>query len=69
MGDESVSLDNKRNKIYCVDGKYLPYLDCEYWYDSIDGVRNRIDNPHLVPATPNLMRGLSVAMSGEPGIV
>ena len=57
----------KGNKIYCVDGKYLLYLDCEYWYDSIDGVRNRIDNPHLVPITPNLMRGLSVAISGEHG--
>ena len=57
----------KGNKIYCVDGKYMPYLECEYWYDSIEGVKNRIDNPHLVPATPNLMKGLATAMSGEPG--
>jgi hypothetical protein len=57
----------KENKIYCVDGKYMPYLDCEYWYDSIEGVKNRIDNPHLVPATPTLLRGLGAAMSGETG--
>lgn len=57
----------KGNKIYCVDGKYMPYLECDYYYDSIEGVRDRINNPHLVPATPSIMRGLSVAMSGEPG--
>ena len=56
----------KGNKIYCVDGKYMPYLECDYCYDSIEGVKNRIDNPHLVPATPNLMHGLAMAMSGEP---
>ena len=57
----------KGNKIYCVDGKYMPYLECDYWYDNIDGVKNRIDNPHLVPATPNLLSGLRSAVSGEPG--
>ena len=57
----------KGNKIYCVYGRYMPYLDCDYWYGSIEGVKNRIDNPHLVPATPNLMRGLMAAMSGNPG--
>lgn len=51
------------NKIYCVDGKYMPYLECDYWYDSIEGVRNRIDNPHLIPVTPNLLKGLRSAMS------
>ena len=45
----------------------MPYLECDYSYDSIDGVRNRIDNPHLVPATPSLMSGLMAAMSGDPG--
>lgn len=39
----------KGNKIYCVNGKYMPYLECDYWYDSIDDVKNRIDNPHLIP--------------------
>lgn len=57
----------KWNKIYCVDGKYMPYLECDYWYDCIEDVKNRIDNPHLVPATLNLMYGLAMAMSGEPG--
>ena len=55
------------NNIYCVNGRYMPYLECDYWYDSIEGVRKRIDNPHLIPATPKLMRGLHAVMSGEPG--
>lgn len=59
----------KGNNIYCVDGKYMPYLECEYWYDTIEGVKDRIDNPHLIPATPILMHGLNAAMSGEPGNV
>lgn len=57
----------KGNKIYCVDGRYMPYLECDYWFDSIEGVQNRIDNPHLVPLTPALMDGLKASMSGEPG--
>ena len=57
----------KGNNIYCVNGRYMPYLGCDYWYDSIEGVRKRIDNPYLIPATPNLMRGLYTVMSGEPG--
>ena len=57
----------KDNNIYCVDGKYMPYLECEYWYDTIEGVKDRIDNPHLIPATSALMHGLKAAMSGEPG--
>ena len=56
----------KGNNIYCVNGKYMPYLECEYWYDTIEGVKDRIDNPHLIPATPTLMHELKAAMSGEP---
>ena len=57
----------KGNEIYCVNERYMPYLECDYSYDSIDGVKNRIDNPHLVPATPDLMREFMAVMSGEPG--
>ena len=57
----------KGNNIYCVNGKYMPYLTCDYFYDTIDGVKFRIDNPHLIPATQTLMHGLAKAMSGEPG--
>ena len=57
----------KENNIYCANGRYMPYLECDYWYDGIEGVRKRIDNPHLIPATPQLMRGLHTVMSGEPG--
>lgn len=56
----------KGNKICCVNGMYMPYLECNYFYDSIEDVRDRIDNPHLVPMTPDFMRGLVAAMSGEP---
>lgn len=56
----------KGRKIYCVNGRYMPYLECDYWYDTIEGVRDRINNPHLVPATPSLISGLAAAMSGEP---
>lgn len=55
------------SKIYCVDGKYLPYLECDYWYNSIEGAKERIDNPHLVPITPDFLNGLRSAISGEPG--
>lgn len=53
----------KGNKIYCVNGRYMPYLECEYWYDSIEGAKNRIDNPYLIPATPSILSGLYTAMS------
>lgn len=45
-------------KIYCVDGKYMPYLECNYWYDSIEGVRGRIDNPYLIPVSSDLLNDL-----------
>lgn len=50
----------KGNKIYCVNGRYMPYLECEYWYDSIDGVKYRIDNPHLIPTTPGIIDALKM---------
>lgn len=55
----------KGKRIYCVDGKYMPYLECDYWYDSIDGVKDRIDNPHLIPVTPSLLMGLKSVMIEE----
>ena len=54
-------------KIYCVNGRYMPYIESDYWYDTIKGVRDKIDNPHLVPASPSLISGLMTTMSGEPG--
>ena len=56
----------KGRKIYCVNGRYMPYIESDYWYDTIKGVRGRIDNPHLVPASPSLISGLAAAISGEP---
>ena len=57
----------KGTNIYCVNGRYMPYLHCDYWYDSIEGIRERIDNPHLIPVTPQLISGLHAAISGELG--
>ena len=45
----------------------MPYLECDYWYDSIEGVKDRIDHPNLIPVTPNLIRSLSAVLSGDPG--
>lgn len=59
----------KGTNIYCVNGRYIPYLECDYWYDSIEGIRERIDNPHLIPVTPQLMSGLHAAIRGELGNV
>lgn len=48
----------KGTRIYCIDGRYMTYLECDYCYDSIQGIRNRIDNPHLIPVAPNLLSAL-----------
>ena len=55
----------KGNKIYCVNGKYMPYLECDYWYDNIDAVKDRVDNPNLVPVTPRLLSGLRDVAHGK----
>lgn len=55
----------KENKIYCVNGKYMPYLECDYWYDNIDAVKDRVDNPNLVPVTPRLLSGLRDVAHGK----
>lgn len=55
----------KGNKIYCVNGRYMPYLECDYWYDNIDAVKDRVDNPNLVPVTPNLLSGLRDVAHGK----
>ena len=57
----------KGTNIYCVNGRYMPYLECDYWYDSIEGIRERIDNPHLIPVTPQLISGLHATISCELG--
>lgn len=55
----------KGNKIYCVDGKYMPYLECEYWFESLEDVKKRIDKPYLRPITPSFVLGLYDAASGK----
>ena len=57
----------KGTNIYCVNGRYMFDLECDYWYDSIEGVKQRIDNPHLIPVTPQLMSELHAAIRGELG--
>lgn len=33
----------KGNKIYCIDGGYMPYFECAYYFTSLDECRKRID--------------------------
>lgn len=48
------------HNIYKVGDRYMPYLGCEYYYDSVDGVKERIDNPLIIPVTPSILAGLSM---------
>jgi len=34
----------KSCNIYCKDNKYYPYWDCHYYFNTIEGVRDRIDH-------------------------
>lgn len=33
----------KGNKIYCIDGKYVPYFDCNYYFETLEDCKKRID--------------------------
>lgn len=55
----------KGNNIYCVNGRYMPYLECKYWYENIEGVKERIDNPHIVPLSPMGAMFLGMTLRGE----
>lgn len=55
----------KGHNIYKIGDRYMPYLGCEYYFDSIDGVKNRIDHPHLIPLTPSVLDGLVAVAKGE----
>ena len=35
------------NKIYRIDGKYVPYLSCAYCFDTIEDCKKRIGEPHI----------------------
>lgn len=37
----------KGQEIYCYDGRFVPYWGCAYYFDSIEGVRQRIDNKNV----------------------
>ena len=37
----------KGNKIYCIDGKYVPYLSCAYYFNTLEDCKKRIDQPHI----------------------
>lgn len=56
----------KGNKIYCVNGRWMPYFDCLYYYNSIEGVKSRIDHANQIPVTPLLINSLaSIARGGD----
>lgn len=62
--DQFVVEEYKGNKIYCVNGRYMPYFGCGYYFKTIDGVKERIDNPTKIPVTQGLLTGLSMALKG-----
>ena len=37
----------KGNKIYCINGKYVPYLNCAYYFTTLEDCKKRIDQPHV----------------------
>ena len=55
----------KGYNIYKIGDRYIPYLGCDYYYDSVDGVRERIDNPSMIPVTPRMMIWLTAIARGE----
>lgn len=55
----------KGHNIYKIGDRYMPYLGCEYYFDSIDGVKERIDHPNLIPLTPSVAYGLIAIAKGE----
>lgn len=54
----------KGNNIYKIGDRYIPYLGCSYYYDSIEGVKERIDHPNLIPLTPSVVDGLVAIARG-----
>lgn len=37
----------KGNKIYCIDGKYIPYFGSVYYFTTLEDCKKRIDYPHM----------------------
>lgn len=54
----------KGQNIYKVGDRYMPYLGCNYYYESVEGARQRIDNPTLIPLTPGGLSALADIMRG-----
>ena len=52
----------KGNNIYIFEDRYYPYWGCAYFYDTIEGVRDRIDHPDISIVPTDLLRKV---MSGE----
>lgn len=37
----------KGHKIYCVNGKYIPYYGCSYYFTTLEDCKKRIDTPNI----------------------
>lgn len=46
----------KGNKIYCIDGKYVPYLSCAYYFNTLEDCKKRIDKPHIAYVSREALR-------------
>lgn len=42
-------------KIYCKDGKYVPYWGCGYYFKTLKGCKRRIENSDSAIIDPNII--------------
>jgi len=48
----------KGNQIYLKDERYFPYWECQYFFNNLDDVKIRIDNPHIAIVDTNAFKFL-----------
>ncbi len=53
------------NKIYCIDGKYVPYLSCAYYFKTIVACKKRIDEPHTSYVPKELLKAFMKEINEE----
>jgi uncharacterized ParB-like nuclease family protein len=47
--------DYNNNKIYEKDGKYYPYWECHYYFNTLEDCKKRIDAKHIAIMTSNFI--------------
>lgn len=49
----------KNHKIYLIDGKYIPYAGCAYYFNSLEDCKKRIDKGIAIFASGQLSKTIS----------